>query len=144
MPPNGTRTRRRSTATSLCRGGLALSQASATLHRYLDTVNAAAAALAGSPDLEAGLAGALEALRAGTAAGAGALWRLDRETRGLTLRVARGLPPLAAASQLTWEESLAAAAADGQGPLKVSDLSRLPDPRGNLLRRAGFRSAACV
>lgn len=62
----------------------------------------------------------------------------------MTLRVAPGFPPGAAPPRLTWEESLAAAAEDGQGLLRVPDLSRLPDPRGTMLRRAGFRSAACV
>lgn len=117
---------------------------SATVHRYLDAVNAAAATLASSLDLEAGLAGALEALLAGTEAAAGALWRLDGGARELTLRVARGFPAVGPPARLTWEESLAAAAADGQGVLRVPDLSRHRDPRGEAVRRAGYRSAACV
>ncbi|MGH7364674.1 MAG: GAF domain-containing protein, partial [Candidatus Methylomirabilales bacterium] len=115
-----------------------------TTQRYLDAVNAAAATLASSLDLEAGLAGALEALLAGTEAAAGALWRLDGGARDLTLRVARGFPAVGPPARLTWEESLAAAAADGQGVLRVPDLSRLRHPRGEAVRRAGYRSAACV
>jgi two-component system NtrC family sensor kinase len=114
------------------------------VHRYLDAVNAAAATLASSLDLEAGLAGALEALLAGTEAAAGALWRLDGGARDLSLRVARGFPAVGPPARLTWEESLAAAAADGQGVLRVPDLSRLRDPRGEAVRRAGYRAAACV
>jgi PAS domain S-box-containing protein len=124
---------------------LALSQTSATVRRYLDAVNAAAAALASSPDPEAGLAGALEDLLAGTEAAAGALFCLDGGTRDLTLRVARGFRESGLPPRLTWEESLAgAAAADGQGILRVPDLSRLPPPRGAVARRAGYGSAASV
>ncbi|MGH7395625.1 MAG: GAF domain-containing protein, partial [Candidatus Methylomirabilales bacterium] len=114
------------------------------MHRYLDAVNAAGAALASSPDVEAGLAGALEALLAGTEAAAGAFWCLDGGARDLTLRAARGFSAVGPPTRLTWEESLAAAAADRQGLLRVSDLTRLPDHRGEAARRAGYRSAACV
>ncbi|MCI0371141.1 MAG: ATP-binding protein [candidate division NC10 bacterium] len=117
---------------------------SATVHHYLDAVNAAAAALASSLDVVAGLAGALEALLAGTEAAAGALWCLDGGARDLTLRAARGFSAVGPPTRLTWEESLAAAAADRQGLLRVSDLVRLPDLRGEAARRAGYRSAACV
>ncbi len=75
------------------------------MHRYLDAVNAAAATRASSLDLEAGLAGALEALLAGTEAAAGALWRLDGGKRDLSLRVARGFPAVGPPARLTWEES---------------------------------------
>jgi PAS domain S-box-containing protein len=108
-------------------------------------VNAAAAALASDPDLEAGLASALESLLAGTEAAAAALFCRDGGTRDLTLRVARGVRASGLPPRLSWEESLAAAAAaDGEGLLRVPDLSRLPLLRGTAARRAGFGSAACV
>lgn len=50
-----------------------------------------------------------------------------------------GLPP-----SLAWRDSLAAAAAEGQGLLRIPDLSLLAPPRGEAARRAGYRSAACA